>query len=145
VELVDLHHVYLPAPHVVDRLIDHDLLQPRPKRRLLPELVEVRECIHESLLQSILSFSQMVQYPHADVEHGFRVMFIKLVLRFALSEFTTLYQFDVPVGVNLCFQAEGLYFERSESKTTVSAACCICFKNFFKMPHTEQRAIPCCS
>jgi hypothetical protein len=66
-------------------------------------------------------------------------MFIKLVLRFALSEFTTLHQFDVPVGVNLCFQAEGLYFERSESKTSDSSASCICFKKFFKMPHTEQR------
>jgi len=74
----------------------------------------------------------MVQYPHADVEHGFRVMFIKLILRFALSEFTTLYQFDVPVGVNLCFQAEGLDFERSESKTTVYTACCIWLKIFSK-------------
>ncbi|MGV3599869.1 MAG: hypothetical protein ACO1N1_01635, partial [Dyadobacter fermentans] len=64
---------------------------------------------------------------------------------FALSEFTTLYQFDVPVGVNLCFQAEGLYFERSGSKTMLSAACCIACKNFFETPHTEQRGIPCCS
>jgi hypothetical protein len=60
-------------------------------------------------------------------------MFVQLILRFALSEFTTLHQFDVPVGVNLCFQAEGLYFERSEIKTSDKITCCIHFKKIFKM------------
>jgi len=50
----------------------------------------------------------MIQDPHANVEHGFRVTFVKFVLRFTLAELTTLYQFDMPVGVQLCFQAEGL-------------------------------------
>jgi hypothetical protein len=116
-KLIDLHPFHLPAPHVVDRLVDDDLFQPGAKRRLLPELVEIRERVHKGLLQSVLRLTQMVQYPHANVEHGLGVTLVQLILSFTLAEFTTLHQFDVPVGVNLCFQAEGLDFERSEVKT----------------------------
>lgn len=61
----------------------------------------------------------MVNDPHADVKHRFGVAFVQLILGFTLTKFTALHQFDMPVSVQICFQAEGLVFERSESKTYI--------------------------
>ena len=70
--------------------------------------MKVRKCVYKCLLQDILSFTVMIYDPHADVEHSLSVALVQLILRFALAEFTTLYQFHMLVGVQFRFQAEGL-------------------------------------
>ena len=54
------------------------------------------------------------------------------MLRLALTEFTAFHQIDMSVGVQFCFQKEGLVFERSESKTATLCGKLHEVRKFFK-------------